>query len=398
MRKKQLTAYIVPLLTWVVACADSDTSPDYAIVDSAGVDIVTSYRPSWVEGARRVDAEPLLRIGDEAPGPYQFGLVDRALFLDSLIAVVDHQSNEIRLFDRVGEHVRTIGGPGEGPGEFGSITALFEYPGDSLVVFDQRLRRATILPKGPGSARVLPAETGQNVQLLGTTDDGVLLLYNPGQFRPELSEGPQWEMTDVIALAPDGAARVILQAPVLQRLIGPGGLRRSIIPLGVSIQAAWRRGFYWGTSDRYEVVYRDLSGNAQMVLRRTVEPRPVTDAMITEYMDGMLEWVRRTQGESAIPRYREHVEEGRFAEYVPFFSTAFVDRDGRLWIGESGWPRFEGLPKWWSVFDTTGVWLGDIEAPPNLMILDGMGDTILGVWRDSLDVQHVQLHQVVAND
>jgi hypothetical protein len=43
------------------------------------------------------------------------------------------------------------------------------------------------------------------------------------------------------------------------------------------------------------------------------------------------------------------------------------------------------------------MWLGDLEAPDKLRIVDSRGDIVLGIWRDDLDVQYVQLHLLVRN-
>ena len=70
-----------------------------------------------------------LRIGaalsDAADAPELFG---RVLFLsvdeDENTYVADYRSNEIRVFGREGNFVRTIGRNGEGPGEFGRLAGI----------------------------------------------------------------------------------------------------------------------------------------------------------------------------------------------------------------------------------------------------------------------------------
>jgi len=63
--------------------------------------------------------------------------------------ISEDQSRELRFFSRTGEHERTVGRPGSGPGEFQIIHDLGLFGGDSLFVWDSRLRRATVLsPEG----------------------------------------------------------------------------------------------------------------------------------------------------------------------------------------------------------------------------------------------------------
>jgi hypothetical protein len=47
------------------------------------------------------------------------------------------------------------------------------------------------------------------------------------------------------------------------------------------------------------------------------------------------------------------------------------------------------------VFDPLGHWLGTVEAPPGLSILQVGGDFVLGVSRDPMDVETVQVHRLL---
>jgi hypothetical protein len=155
-------------------------------------------------------------------------------------------------------------------------------------------------------------------------------------------------------------------------------------------------GFYWATPEGYEIRFHDGTGALRRILRRPVEPTPVESAMIREHIDRELERVRRFAGEEAVPAARARLEGATFGEHVPLFSKAFVDRDQRLWVAGSMWPALAGPAGVWSVFSPEGVWLGDVEAPDGLDLLDSRDDLVLGVWRDALDVPYVQLHRLEA--
>ena len=174
--------------------------------------------------------------------------------------------------------MNTYGGAGDGPGEFRSPVGVFEYRGDSLAAFDQRLRRTTIFDRSSGLSRTVQNQVEGNFVVFGLVEDGPFLLYNPGQYRPELLPGLQWDSTDVVAMnRADGSYEVVARLPVYQRLIGPGGSRESLIPAGVSIKAVAGDGFYWATSDRYEITFaagnRVLGGQCIEDLRRSPHSR-----------------------------------------------------------------------------------------------------------------------------
>src|SRR5262245_48774832 len=64
---------------------------------------------------------------------------------DSLLALADAEEQRVMVIDVVTGKVRTVGRPGEGPGEFRGVNPPLRAADGSLLVVDSRLRRATIL-------------------------------------------------------------------------------------------------------------------------------------------------------------------------------------------------------------------------------------------------------------
>ncbi len=391
------------IVALTAACAGGEQgAPPSTTTDSAGVSIVTSTSSAWGERSARVDSTPVLRIGADQIGPYQFSFISTALLLErGAIAVVEASANEIRFFDAEGQHVRTVGRRGRGPGEFQVISGLFRTTGDSLTAHDQVERRVTIFPIDGGAPRVVrydavPGGRG-SFAAFGALGDGRLLLYNPGAgFRPDLEPGLQWVTSEIAALDPaDGTARIIARVPSRQQFILEGGDTQVLAPAHGAIRAATDDGFYWGTSDRYEIRFFDSGGTLRRILRRPVEPSAVEPAMIEAWITANLEEVRRREGEAAVPRYRQRYEAGSFGDRVPLFDRAFVDGDDRLWVGSSVWPEVRSAPSRWSIFAPDGAWLGDLEAPPQLRIVDARDGLVLGVWQEEGEAPYVQVHRLI---
>lgn len=383
-----------------VACTDGAAvgSRSHTTVDSAGVEIVESTAPAWAPGSRRIDPEPFLRIGREEEGPYQFGFVPLGLLLDDgSLAIGEITTQEVRIFDAGGNHVATLGGTGAGPGEIRNMSGLFAYQGDSLAVSDGRLGRTTIFSRTSGAYRTVVHRVEGNYGVFGVLQGGTfLMLSRGGSYRPDLDPGLQWTPTDIVAVdAADGSTRVIARLPMRQQVVEPDGNTALLIPQQWAVQGVAPDGFYWTTSDRYEIRFYDPEGVLRRIQRTPVAPDPVEPSMIEEYVEGVLEDVRGFEGEDAIPRYREQYEQAIHGERVPLFGKAFVDEDGRFWISRAVWPAFRDPPRDWDVFSEEGVWLGTLGAPEGVDVLDARGDVILGIWRDDLDVPHVQLHRVV---
>jgi hypothetical protein len=132
--------------------------------DSAGIRIVESpgtvldIALPWV-----VDSVPDLELGQvDGGGASQFHNISGVAGLsDGGFVVVDGGSQELRWFDASGQHVRTSGGPGSGPGEFRRPLLVPRYPSDSLLVFDRRGRRFTLVASdGSGPRTLAPREVG----------------------------------------------------------------------------------------------------------------------------------------------------------------------------------------------------------------------------------------------
>jgi hypothetical protein len=401
MRRLILTTLGLEAVVLTVALSscvgDAQTgTATYERTDSSGVVIIESHAAAWGPDTLEIEVQPQVTIGREEAGPYQFAfLSDGAIMSNGDILIAEFLAGELRLFSATGEHLQTYGRKGDGPGEFRSLAAAFEYAADSLAAWDSRLRRATIFPKGPGSLRVVGGAKEGNFDVFGLLENGSFLLYSAGgSFRRDLSPGRQWIITDVLSMdTHNGSSRRIVRLPDRERVVAPDGNAPMSVPLRYAIQAVARDGFYWATPDRYEIKFFDPDGKLRRILRRPIEPSVVEPSMIAEYVESELERVRRAGGEGAVPGARKSLEEGPFGERVPLFESAFVDVDQRLWVSRSNWPSRE-RSRHWSVFSNEGAWLGDVNAPERLQILDARGDLVLGIWRDDVDVPHVRLHRI----
>ena len=107
--------------TLLVACDPNSqpTDPTTLTTDSAGIRIVHS-QPMNSDATCAVSEEPAVVIGDDESDENQwFSRVGNvARMSDGSIVAVDRGSAQIRIYDPDGQHLRTMGRQGEGPGEF----------------------------------------------------------------------------------------------------------------------------------------------------------------------------------------------------------------------------------------------------------------------------------------
>ncbi len=79
-----------------------------------------------------------------------------------------------------------------------------------------------------------------------------------------------------------------------------------------------------------------------------------------------------------------------FPETFPAVAALKVDAEDNLWAEEYVAPG--DTASRWRVFTPEGVWLGSVAMPTRFRLLRVYSDAVLGVWQDSVDVEHVRLH------
>lgn len=73
---------------------------------------------------------------------------------------------------------------------------------------------------------------------------------------------------------------------------------------------------------------------------------------------------------------------------VPAFRQVAVARDGRIWVER--WPLpSDGNQVWW-IFGIRGQWLGTVEMPNPLELLEVGPDYLVSRRRDELDIERVE--------
>jgi len=136
---------LLPVILFSAGCDASDRSGETGPgrSDGAGAEIVrnpdeSQLRGELVQPARRV-------FGSEQEGPELFAGVSARLHPNGSLWISEGVTREIRVFDPgSGSHLFTIGGRGDGPGEFRQSSLLgFDAEGTAYV-YDYRHRRLSV--------------------------------------------------------------------------------------------------------------------------------------------------------------------------------------------------------------------------------------------------------------
>jgi hypothetical protein len=372
--------------------------------DSAGIRIVENTGPAWgSEAGWTVSAEPVREIGvlegDEAQ------MLDRVrsprLRSDGILVLADGGTSEIRAFLPDGELAWTSGGFGEGPGEFQAVSSLQILPGDSILVWDVRSRRVSVLSPDGALARSYTAEPPGDAPMAAPTGvlDGDRLLVSGGVSFSSDGEGSTDEAVwpesphfvgDRTGTLGERIFTVRTTEMRLQRT--PGSISIGDLPFA-------RRGFAAASGDRIvtgsspvaALTWRDLEGTPTQIARWSAQPRPVDDALVERWVQEEL----AENDEPAVRRYyRDLVEGVEIPDRVPIYTAMRVDARDHVWLKQWREPGATGEAAWW-VFSPDGSLQGEVLIPAALEVAEITGDAVVGIVRDEFGVERVRVHRLV---
>ena len=343
---------------------------------------------SWTVGP-----QPSIRIGEvEASEPYMFSQVVGAVRLsDGRLVVANGASNELRVYDAKGKHTTTLGRAGAGPGEFQTLRMLWLLPADSLIAYDARNGRLTFYDRTlkmlhTVQVPTIPGASGRlaNGALLSTIgiappekikDFQGLVEYNGFVLRRAANATSY----DTIARGKAGQSFVQPNPPSFRQYPFPFG-RTQLIAIG-------KNRFYYGDTHSTTIGIYDENGRSLGTVRIRGSGRALTNADFAEWVDK--EVAKRTTDEqktAARAGYREIPPPRR----SPEFAALKLDDAGNLWVRRYG-PPWAPSPEW-DVYDANGRALSSVRMPARFEPLHIGGDFVLGVTKDELDVERIELY------
>jgi hypothetical protein len=315
---------------------------------------------------------------------------------DGTVAVAD-AAQEVRFFGPGGGHVRTVGGPGEGPGEFTGLAALARHPGGGVWAWDFSLRRVTRISGDGEIDDVVTLDPEPPVlSPVGALPDGTFVfkqLWGAGATAAATRTGLRRDPVAVVRLDASGALLDTLDlVPGREVHIEEEDGRGVMItpPFGRNAVGTVRGDrVVVGSQETFEVRELAPDGAVLRVLRLPSRDVGLDPADARRLLDERVEaapperraTLRRSLG--AIP----------FPESRPAHGGLLADREGNLWVSE--WAPFPRVPGRWTVFGPDGRWLGEVEMPPGFQPTDIGDDWLVGVQRDEMDVEYVLVFPLV---
>ena len=167
----------------------------------------------------------------------------------------------------------------------------------------------------------------------------------------------------------------------------PNPFLRSFVGAAKGLRVAF------GQTTRDEIRILNSDGKMVRVIRRVRRKPELTAGMIDQWIDFR---VARLSNGVAKRRRQQQYESMPFPSTLPAFRSVLLDEDGaRLWVEEFELDAItSGGETRWSVYAEDGRLLGEVRMPVGFRPLRIGKDYVLGLWRDELDVEYVQLYEL----
>jgi hypothetical protein len=365
--------------------------------DSAGVEIAEIRGDPWTapEWATLDSARAQRILPDEARPETLFGRVRGALQLsDGSIAVLDIGRYVVLIFAPDRSLVRSIGRQGQGPGEFESPWRLVRVRGDSVGVVDISGHLEILAVTGDGSRRMaMPrgSDTG-TPQVLGAFANGdFLAILNEFPGAPKPGTNPLYSTLHVVTA--DGRSGATLgrhQSTQFTFRKGGDGQFHEIPTLfwaepGMAVLPA---GYVWCLATEFDCQIRSSAGVHVRTIRAPVRTAAVTAGDVAELK--RIQLARSATAQDTAQLEASILEADRM-ERFPVLSLIRTDVRGRIWMRSFTWKDSDRTVPW-LVLEPTGRVLGTVTMPVRFQVYDIGEDYILGVERDTDDVEGIAMY------
>jgi hypothetical protein len=346
-------------------------------------------------GERLIPEHALHIVSHEEDGEPALGSVRlMAWGPERQILVFDPRSQRIEVYDSSG-WIRSMGGPGDGPGEFSPmVIALVPLP-DGVAVVDLGNGRVSVVDYSGlevGQQRMDAWGAGAAMHAAASPSDHLLVQFRQGD--PEDGDSirilwPPDEQGPVTAVPAGSSVTMSGGGPQAYRLLAP--------------EVYWapaEDGVYVVNSHEY-TVRMQREDRSEIVFTRAQVPKPVDSADVSAVRRGVADELRLSGlDEVQVESFLESLE---FHEVLPVVAWMTVSSDGDIWVQRGGSPadlaaesgltdlRLNHGSSVWDRWGPDGNFIETVRFPPRFVPMQFARDEALGVWYDELGREQVAI-------
>jgi hypothetical protein len=363
--KTRRLAAAASALLLTVACGGDSTASTSVVVDTLPGGIVRTMSSAPIEAGRwsielgREVAPPEDALG-EILNPTTLALAD-----DGTIITFEQSPSEARVYSRAGEYVRTIGGPGQGPGEF--RVGMIALQGDTLVVQDPMNQRVSTWDWRAGTIVAERRSTCCYWAPIGVDGEGKVWIHSMGS-PPDTTY--RYSQT-FLRTALTGEAIDTLYALERKDLPQnkPWELRdgdRMFMRMNVPLQPQAvfvpdpAGGLISGWTAEYSLRESRDGQDTVAIFGRSFTPVPVSSEERSRLVDRTVQGMLRGNQQFNEATYRQAFDPSAIPATRPAWEAISVDREGRRWVRQS---TGDTTRVSFDLFARDGRWLDTIHVP-----------------------------------
>jgi len=326
------------LMTLSFSCKKQTTKWQGTIEEINGITVVKNPSESWY-GEEEIQLEEELVIGKGKEDAEPFLLITYlAVDDEESIYVSDTRASQIKVFDKNGNPIRTIGRKGEGPGELMNPTNIQIISREHIVVTAQQFLHFFSL-QGEFLRRVNTGSVGFVGPVFNTRGEIIA-----GQ----MIRGDENSRVLRIFDSELNAMRTLVTRPMVTRppKINYWEMRWSYNPLVWGVIKEDH--IVWGDRANYEIHFISSEGRHLKTITKDYKAREMTDEDEKKLLD---EWF---DGNPPPPGYTFE-----FPKYFPAFHNFVSDEEGNLFV-QTYEEMEDGMGTYFDFFDSDGKFLAKL--------------------------------------
>jgi hypothetical protein len=237
---------------------------------------------------------------------------------EGTIFALDSKEQKIKVFDRMGKYVRTIGKPGQGPGELGTMASGIQLTADNTLLVEDAANRRLAQFKRTG-------EFIKNISTVGRLALVNLLLDSKGNFLGrELGtvEGNAKVFFEIKKFDPDLKPLFTLDKTEFSFPVPGSGTKINFLDLASAYQFDPSGNIYYGRNANYDIKIYNPEGKHIRTIQKEYDSVKVTQKDIDE----MLERIPNVAGGVNIK------DIFAFPDVFPPFQYFILDDQGRIFV------------------------------------------------------------------
>ena len=337
-----------------------------------------------------LDPKPILDIAGALPGgAVNFALPAGATRLsDGSLLIADRGGLSIQLFDPAGKLLKTAGRNGEGPGEFQTMAWAGACGRDSMLVWDPRLHRASVVGKSGAVARqfTIAADVPRALWFSCGTGGAIAYLSEPTGRQASTIPNVMLMQANVVTVGRDGA--LVKNHGQISGgewfAPGRGAFPR---PLGMTTSIAMvSESLVIGIGDSASVLVIAPDG------KRTTLPIPAQRRPPTqEEFDAAVQTIGSMAPGALRQTAIDALSKAPLPQLLPPYAAVLADAAGLFWVqlSPSGAKQVDFL-----AMRLDGRVVARVRLPRGLSIYEVGRDFVLGSYNDSGDEVHVAVYRL----